>query len=606
MGRKHRTLRKTTEEDRAGAKLGLKCLQTRQQCLPSFDDSLWRLLCQLVEPTRFNGVLICADIDLPPRPAVLKAHHGAEVDGRRRKSKARVGRCSKHFAQRHKVFTGRSKAMEQHAQSFLVGCLPLRPLHDNIETPVATSLDHHNIPFPTECRLTIGSIEDWVSLCNPLRRCGPRSTMAPRDMGYGPIGYGLKQARQAPGVKASALVLAVESTLLCVPIATAQSGTTEQSGATALTPPSQTSTTAPTPAGHGDSPPPKPEPLPWRNSIAVSSTFINTTAFGNADLTHNPTIVTSLSLRPRWYVTDTAFLGLRQDVTLELTDTDCVALYSTCRTRNREPFLSDSILSFFENSVWSYEHLTLAAGASVSLPTSIASRNRGMVFAAGPILRATYVIPDALAGVIFQAISSYRYTFGGSSFSELGPYANSLGAESRNDLVAAGAQGDAYVIGGPSPQSHAGNVTLLALVNPIPNLNVLASFSWLWRQPNEGEGPFFVDGVLTSPEGFEVEGSNNQFRLFTVFGLSVSYNFASWLNVGLNYSHFTTEFAPDGGRRNPFWSEDSTVGLSATLTVDQLYRTLQQGGSEGNPLENMVAERDSDEPSPNFLGRSNM
>ena len=333
-----------------------------------------------------------------------------------------------------------------------------------------------------------------------------------------------------------------------------------------------------------------PAPLPWRNSIVLLSTGINTTAFGNADLTHNPTWVSTLSVRPRWYVTGSAFVGLRQDVTLELTDTDCVALYSTCRTRNREPFLGDTGITFFENNLLSFDALTLAAGATVTLPTSIASRNRGMIFAAGPVLRATYISTDVLAGLILQAIASYRYTVGGSSFSDAAPYGNTLGAESASDLAAAGAQNEAFVIGGPSPQSHGGNLTVLSVLNPIPNLNIVTSFSWLWRQPNEGDGPFVIDGVLTSPGGFEVSGRNNQFRLFTAFGLTVSYNVASWLNVGMNYSHFTTEFAPGGGRRNPFWSEDSTVGLSATVTVDALYRTLREGDEEGNPLTNMVAE----------------
>ena len=351
----------------------------------------------------------------------------------------------------------------------------------------------------------------------------------------------------------------------------------------------------------GPTEPPPDGPLPWRNTILLWDNALNTTAFGEADLSHNPTFIMTWSLRPRWYVTDTAFIGLRQNLSLELTDTDCGALYSSCRARNREPVLGDLRFSFFENKVVGLGGLTLAAGANVDLPLSIASRNRDMYFAVGPVARATYVVREVMSGLIFQAIGSYAYTVGGTNRrGDPADYLQATALQVQSDQATIGATGDGFAIGGPSAANHAGNLTLLGVLNATPELNVILSFSWLWRMANPENAPdggWRLDGdqVISGPEPHVAPERASQARLFTVFGASVGYNVTGWMNLALNYQNLTSEFEGDDTtgeaiRSNPFWSHNSTVSLTATVTLDQLYQSIVQGDSEGNPLQNMVAQ----------------
>ncbi len=343
---------------------------------------------------------------------------------------------------------------------------------------------------------------------------------------------------------------------------------------------------------------PEEPPLPWRNSIFLFDNALNTSALGNSDRHHNPTFIQTFSLRPRYYVTDTAFLGVRQDVTLELTDPDCTALYSSCREKVRSPTLGNTRLTFFENAVFSAGSFSFAAGANIDLPTSFAARNREMYFATGPVIRGTYFIGDVLSGLIFQGIASYSYTFAGTATtrgSDVQEYQANIAREAQSDIAASAALGEAFALAGPSAQSHAGNATILGVLNLTPQLNLIMSFSWLWRlPPNNDFNPCVGDDVIISqPEGtcHEVVGElDEQFRLFTVFGFSVGYTFAPWINVALNYNNFTTEFEGSGIRSNPFWSHNSTVSLSATMTLDQLYLLITGEGADGNPLENMTAQ----------------
>ena len=64
----------------------------------------------------------------------------------------------------------------------------------------------------------------------------------------------------------------------------------------------------------------------------------------------------------------------------------------------------------------------------------------------------------------------------------------------------------------PSAANHAGNLTLLGVLNATPELNFILSFSWLWRMANPENAPdggWRLDGdqVISGPEPYVAPGA---------------------------------------------------------------------------------------------------
>ena len=68
-----------------------------------------------------------------------------------------------------------------------------------------------------------------------------------------------------------------------------------------------------------------------------------------------------------------------------------------------------------------------------------------------------------------------------------------------------------------------------------------------------------------------------------MFYFSVAYDVIDWLNLSLYYYSLTTQFNPNGSARNPFFNYDAAIGLTATVTLDQLYEEITGHGPELTP-----------------------
>jgi hypothetical protein len=158
---------------------------------------------------------------------------------------------------------------------------------------------------------------------------------------------------------------------------------------------------------------------------------------------------------------------------------------------------------------------------------------------------------------------------------------------------------------GDAPEGQASGVTSVdhefvwavsGSISPIENVQIATSFTW-WYTNGRGATPGCVPGVLTDADGcHEVEDeSDTHLRLSTWFTLGASYQWLEWLNTELTYSHLTSEFAPSGARRNPFWSVDSTVALTATFTLDKIYQEFSGTGT--SPAEVVEEQETQDDGS---------
>jgi len=347
-----------------------------------------------------------------------------------------------------------------------------------------------------------------------------------------------------------------------------------------------------------DAPEEEAEQLPFRGSLLLWDNEVTTATFDrSALLDYNPTYVMAFSLRPRYYLTDDVSVRLRQDLSIEMTDTDT-------RSRNREPVLADTILDVVHGNLVEAYGATVAAGGRLTLPTSIASRAYQKYFTVGANASVKRPFEDVLEGLLLGLSTSYSYTVAGSNVrlaeDEDVPqtHANFVGSTEGLNAPSPGDQVPPQVAG-PTSVDHAATLGLSAALSIIENLSVDTSFTWWW-QNGRGLADASVPVDTASSGTMTVEdGSDTHLRLYTWFTASVGYQVTDWINASLNYSHLTGEFDPDASRRNPFWSPDSAVSLTAAISLDELYNTFSgrrtaEDDDVGTPDTNRLVDGDEE------------
>ena len=329
------------------------------------------------------------------------------------------------------------------------------------------------------------------------------------------------------------------------------------------------------------------ERLPWRNSLFLYDNEISTTTLdgGSSTLSYNPYWSMAFSLRPRWYLTEDISVRLRQDLSIELTDTDTLV-------KNRRPVLADTILEVIHGNIYELEGIVLSGGPRITLPTSIASRSYEKYFTLSLGTALSRPFEEVLEGAEVGVSARYGYTFAGSNVrltDDPIPQARAVREVAEADEFTETQASGATTV------DHELVVGLSASIAPIENFQVATSFTWWWTN-GRAATPGCVP-VLTDADGcFDVpDESDTHLRLSTWFTLGASYQWLDWLNTELTYSHLTSEFAPNGARRNPFWSVDSTLALTATFTLDKIYQEFSGTGT--SPAEVVEEQETQDDGS---------
>jgi hypothetical protein len=316
--------------------------------------------------------------------------------------------------------------------------------------------------------------------------------------------------------------------------------------------------------------------LPWRNSTFLWDHAISTATLDpSAGRSYNPFYAWTFSLRPRWYFTDNFYLGLRQDLAYELTDADSGAA-------NHRPELADTRLDVGYSKFIDQDWFTLGGTIRMTFPTSIASQAYEKVLGIGPTLAAAASFPEVANGIEFGLGSTYAYTFAtaNSARREESEYGQNLAGGGQTDP----GDSSASFVG---RLEHAGTVVLSVDFSPIERLGLSSSFTWWWQSGLDLDSDPITVPCDSCPGGvrtLDTEATN--MRLSTWFTLGVNYDVVDWLNLEAYYSHLTSEFSEadaetgERSRRNPFWSIDSQVGVTATLSLDGLYTEIASDAEE--------------------------
>ena len=330
--------------------------------------------------------------------------------------------------------------------------------------------------------------------------------------------------------------------------------------------------------------PEAPKPLPWRNSIfSLDQALSVNTLVPSETLSANPSYSWFATLRPRWYLNDTVFVAVQQTLSIEWTDTDG-------RVRNREPVLLDTNVDLIWNNAASIPlgigDWSINPGLRLVLPLSIQSRAQEMYFGLGPSVATRLPIADVMKGLLLGLNARYTHNFQGT---------NGTTTESSYPCFQLdGAQTRCSSTGGPSSDSDSLIATLFASLSPLDDMTLDMSFTWWWRFGHElADAKVPVD---SAPNGYIVveDGSDTHMRLATSFSVGASYNIVSWFNLAFTVNTFSSEFAADGSRRNPFFNVyDTTLDLTATVVLDQFYTSTfgaESGGSTPTNPRNQVRD----------------
>lgn len=312
------------------------------------------------------------------------------------------------------------------------------------------------------------------------------------------------------------------------------------------------------------------EQLPFRNSTFLWDHAISTATLDpSAGRSYNPFYAWTFSLRPRWYFTDQFYIGLRQDLAYELTDVDSGAA-------NHRPEFADTRLDFGYSKFIQQDWFALSGTIRMTFPTSIQSQAYEKILAIGPTLSATATFADVANGLEIGLGSTYAYTF--ASASSVQADDRTYGQETVGSRLTDPGDSAASFVG---RLEHAGTIALSVDFSPIERLGLSTSFTWWWQNGVEFDGdPVSVPCDSCAGGVYVDDRDTTNMRFLSWFTLGANYDVIDWLNLELYYSHLTSEFSPadpvtgERGRRNPFWSIDSQIGVTATLALDGLYTEI--------------------------------
>lgn len=288
------------------------------------------------------------------------------------------------------------------------------------------------------------------------------------------------------------------------------------------------------------------EKLAWRGtSLSWDHSITKNTLVKDWQPQYNPTYVQTLNAGFRWYFTDSLSFRLRQGMAVELTDSDG-------DTEKQQLLFNDTRLDVVESKLYEWEEVVLSVGIGVRLPLSLTSQAEERIAGVGPTVGVGRKF-DVLDGLSVDVSGGYRHNFGLSNVKHTeSPYPcktlsecdQASGVTNTRDSFSVGLDGSlgflddfSFGIGGASAWSLGYDLADSALV---------------------GE-----------------DQSTTHWRNSVDFHASLGYGPWKWLGIDLGMATITShqDLFPARGAdgRNPIWNPDTTLSLTFTLGIDELY-----------------------------------
>lgn len=335
--------------------------------------------------------------------------------------------------------------------------------------------------------------------------------------------------------------------------------------------------------GEEEAPAPPP-PLPWRSSFfswthqATFNSFVR-----DAQISYDPLYIQSFGLTPRWYVDTMSYFWFSLGLNWQLTDDDGQSAY------NRDPLLSDAVVEFRHILPW--EGFAFMGSVRAVLPLSKASQAAQRYLSTGLGLTIVRPVPEINLTLAY----SIRYThwFAGSNVPLVGEPQPDRCPPAPPSVGGGGATGPELdpIVCHQVAGSGGGAVTGfrdtivhgLFATFAFDELSINLMYFFFNAYGYE-LAPGYIN-VATSEEPLRIDdGSPTHWRNFQWVALSVGYQFTPWINVALGIqNHWLVDsvYNADGSVRNPLFTPDTQVFLTATLQLDAVYTELAGAADDG-------------------------
>ncbi len=330
--------------------------------------------------------------------------------------------------------------------------------------------------------------------------------------------------------------------------------------------------------------PEKKEPLPWAGTTLGwdHSATTETVGIGRDTQRLNPTYEWTLMFSPRYKVfsddDQSVSLSAALGISREFTNSDIT-------TDRGEWTLTDWSLALgYSRTLYNedeYRTGLSVTAPSLAFPTSVFSQANGKILSLQGKVGLSQSIPilggssTALKSFSLSTVAGYGHAFTSATtqeFEDLDRARTGLDAEPTISDQLTGVTNSKH-------QITAGFGGTLAILD---ELSLGTTFQW---RPNwkylPTEGCVTVLNVNGCFEPDHVEEPQN-FAVITMFAVDVSYQPIKEMSISAGYANVANQIAPDGERRNMFYSPNARFYLTLTGYLDAIYEDIRDAGGSGS------------------------
>ena len=309
--------------------------------------------------------------------------------------------------------------------------------------------------------------------------------------------------------------------------------------------------------------------LPWSIPTIISPSLSVRSFMRDSQLTYDPQFTTFFSMRPRWNFTPDFSVGLRQDLTVQFTE-------SNITTTTRELQWGDAQFDATYTLPVHPGGLSFITALTGRFGTSQFSRGMERRFAPGGrvlVLRPTPVAGQVL--ILGGGMSYFTWLGGNSSIvpRDGGFPCSVVGDSGVQGVSSCPVDGARTAVANQHQVSFGVFGTLVFLQTYQLNFSFTAI-----PAKNYDLERLTIDRDVTTENGepLVVEGRGGEWNWTTSFSVSVGHDFASWVTLSLGYNTLAIHPDSDGGVENVFLNEFTTLALTAQFRPSALAVELME------------------------------
>lgn len=298
--------------------------------------------------------------------------------------------------------------------------------------------------------------------------------------------------------------------------------------------------------------------LPWSMPITAGYA-VSTRAFNpGAQLTHSPFHQLSLNAAFRWNFGGGLLAGIIQGMNYELSTNQ--GTLNAGFTQPQTIDWPDTRLDVTYTIPWKPLGIGITGQVAFFLPTSKFSRASNRALGISPLLFMVKGFP-VMEGLLVTGL--WRYTgWTGDLQAVESPF---------NDQCTMTTLDSQICHTGANPIRHSNSAFLSVTLLPISQLAISLSYGGVWLRREHASAATFDPGavVTTNGEGLHLGESNTENRfILHNFTASVTYDFTSYLTLGISYDSFTQWYNDRGNVRQPFHDENTVLRFTLQFRPD--------------------------------------